>query len=161
MEPDLTSQDATLLRASFEVALRAASAGNHPFGAILADREGHLLLEAENTVVTDGDITAHAETNLVRLIESGTSESVLASSTLFASTEPCAMCSGAIYWAGIGRLVFGLSQERFYSILGGERQEQALALQCREVLARGGRHVEVVGPALEDEAARVHGGFWS
>ena len=160
MTSELNSQDKALLRASFEVALRAAASGNNPFGAILANKSGEILLEAENTVVTGHDVTGHAETNLVRMINEGTLETSLAECTLYASNEPCAMCSGAIYWAGIGRVVFGLGQDRFYLMLGGEREKNALALSCREVLARGGRPVEVVGPALEDEAAQVHEGTW-
>ena len=84
----------------------------------------------------------------------------LQSFTLYASSEPCAMCSGAIYWGNIGRVVYGLSQERFYSILGGTREQEALALHSRDVLDRGGRPIEVIGPALEDEAAQVHDGTW-
>ena len=119
------------------------------------------MLEAENTVATDADITGHAETNLVRMIHQGSIETEPENLTLYASSEPCAMCSGAIYWSGIGRVVYGLSQERFYSIVGGTRQQQALSLRCRDVLSKGGRPVEVVGPALEDEAAQVHDDFWS
>jgi tRNA(Arg) A34 adenosine deaminase TadA len=161
MEIQLTRREADLLRASFEVAARAVKAGNHPFGAVLADKEGRILLEAENTVVTDGDITGHAETNLVRMIDRETYGGALENSTLYASTEPCAMCSGAIYWAGIGRVVYGLSQTRFYSSLTGARKQEGFDLPCREVFARGGRPVEVIGPTLEDEAAEVHAGFWT
>jgi len=161
MEVQLTRQESTLLRASFDVARRAAEKGNHPFGAILADQEGQILLEAENTVVTEDDITGHAETNLVRMIRRESYETELSNFTMYASSEPCAMCAGAIYWGNIGRVVFGLSQERFYSILGGIREQEALVLHTRDVLDRGGRPIEVIGPALEDEAAQVHEGFWS
>ena len=161
MGNELTSRDTELLRATFEVALRAAAAGNNPFGAVLADHDGKILLEAENTVVTDNDITGHAETNLVRMTGGSSLGELLGSCTLYASSEPCAMCSGAIYWGNIGRVVYGLSQERFYSILGGSREQEALALHSRDVLDRGGRPIEVIGPALEDEAAQVHEGFWS
>ena len=157
----LTSRDAEMLRTSFEVARRAVVAGNHPFGAVLADQEGQILLEAENTVVTADDITGHAETNLVRMIRKDSLGSALESSTLYAGGEPCAMCSGAIYWSNIGRVVYGLSQERFYSMVGDLEDRLTFALPCREVLVRGDRSIEVVGPALEDEAARVHDGAWS
>ena len=58
--------DEELLRTAFEIAAAARKNGNHPFGALLADQQGKILLTAENTVVTDKDCTAHAETNLVR-----------------------------------------------------------------------------------------------
>ena len=45
--------DLRLLRQAIDVARRAREHGNHPFGAVLADEQGNVLLEAENTVNTD------------------------------------------------------------------------------------------------------------
>src|SRR5262245_25692798 len=55
-----------LVRHAIELARQARAAGNHPFGALLAI-DGDVVLTAQNTVHTDGDPTAHAETNLVAL----------------------------------------------------------------------------------------------
>ena len=71
------------------------------------------------------------------------------------------MCAGAIYWCGIGRVVYGLSEARLLELTGSHPENPTLSLPCREVFARGQRMVEVIGPALEDEAAAVHAGFWS
>src|SRR6478672_12994990 len=97
-----------LLRQAIVVARQAREHGNHPFGALLADPDGNVLLSAENTVVTGTDATGHAETNLVRLASARYSTSELRGLTLYTSTEPCAMCSGAIYWSGIGTVVYAL-----------------------------------------------------
>ena len=147
------------LRASIEAARSARSKGNHPFGAVLVDDHGSILMEAENTVVTEKDVTGHAETNLVRQAFLEYGPEFLAKCTLYASTEPCPMCAGAIFWANVSRVVFALSQERFYQLAGGE-SEEGLHLTCREVLASGKKPVEVLGPALEEEAREVHLGFW-
>lgn len=160
MEVKLSARDARLLRASFAAALDARAAGNHPFGAILADGEGNVLLTAGNTVVTERDVTGHAELNLVRLASRQFDRDTLAACTVYASTEPCAMCSAAIYWGNIGRVVYGLSQERFYGIRG-QQGSSPLPLACRDVLSRGARVIEVNGPALEDDALEVHKGFWA
>ena len=133
--------------------------GNHPFGALLADASGQILLEAENTVLTEQDFTGHAETNLIRLASARLSKEKLKQCTLDTSTEPCAMCTGAIYWAGVGRVVYGLSEPGLYALTGSGHD--GLLLSCREVLAHGGHAVEVIGPALEDEARQVHVGFWT
>jgi tRNA(Arg) A34 adenosine deaminase TadA len=69
------------------------------------------------------------------------------------------MCSGAIYWGNVGRVVYALSAERFYGIVGSEPDR--MLLPCHEVFARSQRPVEIVGPALEDEALAVHAGFWT
>jgi tRNA(Arg) A34 adenosine deaminase TadA len=157
---ELSGNDTRLLQAAFQVASRAVESGNHPFGAILADEHGEILLEAQNTAVTGNDPTGHAETNLIRMAwQSGYAES-LANMTIYASTEPCPMCAGAIYWGNIGRVVYGLSQERLYSIINDEGGGEGLVLSCRELLSHGARLIEVIGPALEDEAAEAHEGFW-
>jgi tRNA(Arg) A34 adenosine deaminase TadA len=66
-ESSITRIDLALLRRAIDLAALARAHGNHPFGALLADAEGHILAEAENTVTTDRDVTGHAETNLVRI----------------------------------------------------------------------------------------------
>ncbi|MEJ2318988.1 MAG: nucleoside deaminase [Gemmatimonadales bacterium] len=149
--------DERFLRLAIEAARRARERGNHPFGAVLVDSASRVLLEAENSVLTDRDPTAHAELSLIRMAGAQYDPSALSACTLYASTEPCPMCSGAIYWGGVRRLVYGLGQAGFYELAGGGK----LVLSCREVLAAASERLEVVGPLIEDEAARVHEGFWS
>ena len=84
----------------------------------------------------------------------------MAGTTLFTSAEPCAMCSGAAYWCGIDRVVYTLSEERLLVLTGDHPENPTFSLPCREVFARGQRPIEVVGPLLEDEAARAHIDFW-
>jgi len=160
--PDLStvsSTDETHLRHAIEVARASRNVGNHPFGAVLVTAED-IIIEGQNTVVTLGDPTGHAETNLVRVAATLLARDALRSSTLYTSTEPCAMCSGAIYWAGIGRVVYALPEHELAAMVPLQGGEATLALPCREVFARGGTTVIVAGPALVDEAAEVHAGFW-
>jgi tRNA(Arg) A34 adenosine deaminase TadA len=148
------------LKLSISVAWRAREHGNHPFGAVLVDEHNRVVLEAENTVVTGRDSTGHAETNLVRLATQQFSPEQLANFTLYSSTEPCAMCAGAIHWSQIGRVVYALSETDLYSIIGPSPEH--LLLPCRDVFARSNRHIEVHGPvsSVEAEARAVHRNFW-
>jgi tRNA(Arg) A34 adenosine deaminase TadA len=155
---ELLEGDITHLRDAIAVAWSARQNGNHPFGAVLVDAHGQVLLRAENTVVTERDATGHAETNLVRLASAQIPPDILRSATMYASTEPCAMCAGAIHWAGIGRLVFALNAKRLYELIGSGPDE--IQLPCREVFARSTRPMTVIGPALEEEALAVHLDFW-
>ena len=142
-----------LIRVCLRLATGAQEKGNHPFGALLAEN-GEILLTAENTVNTDRDCTRHAELNLVsRAVRDRES---LSHSTLYTSTEPCAMCAGAIYWAGIPTVVYGCSAASLGRITGG-----SLVIPCREIFSRGKHRVEVIGPVLEAEAMCVHEGFWT
>jgi tRNA(Arg) A34 adenosine deaminase TadA len=157
----MTERDLAHLRAAVAAAGRARAHGNHPFGAVLADASGAKLLEAENTVLTARDVTGHAELNLVRLAWAAFERSELAGCTLYASTEPCAMCAAAIYWAGIGRVVFGLGAATLNAAAGRTAAHDTLDLPCRTVFAAGQRPVEIHGPLLEDEAWTVHEGYWA
>lgn len=152
MKP-LDATDLRLLRAAIALSARARAAGNQPYGALLADPEGRVLLEAGNTQVTTGDSTGHAELNLMRDASTRFDRAQLATCTVYASGEPCPMCAGALYWAGVRRLVFGLSIETMTALAGPGADE--LALHCVEVLASGTQPVEVLGPVLEDEARHV------
>jgi tRNA(Arg) A34 adenosine deaminase TadA len=135
--------------------------GNHPFGAILVDSNNQVLLSAENTVLTARDSTGHAETNLVRMATQRFSSAELAGCTLYTSTEPCAMCAGAIYWSGIGRVVYALSEIDLFDIVGPSPDH--LYLPCREVFSHSERKIEVFGPepSLDSEAREVHKDFWT
>jgi tRNA(Arg) A34 adenosine deaminase TadA len=158
MVKKMEEHDLKLLRLTFNLARQARERSNHPFGALLADADGKVLLTAENTVVTDHDVTGHAETNLVRKAYNLYEADFLASCTLYTSTEPCPMCSGAIFWANICRVVYGLSEKGLYRITNSG--EETLLLSCRDVFAHGKKPIEVVGPLLEEEAKSVHIGFW-
>jgi tRNA(Arg) A34 adenosine deaminase TadA len=153
-------RDDHFLRRSFDVASRARAHGNHPFGAVLVDQNGNLLLEAENGYMPSHDGTAHAERLLATQACTTLSADVLAKATLYSSAEPCAMCAGAIYWAGIGRVVYGLSEARLREVIGHHPENLTLDLPCRDVFQSGQRAIEVVGPLLEDEGEALHVGVW-
>lgn len=147
------------VRAAIELARKAREKGNHPFGALLVDEHGHIALEAENSVITDKDITGHAETNLIRDASAKFPPEFLAKCTLYTSTEPCPMCAGAIFWGNVRRVVYGLSEGGLYEITT-EDSEDVLRIPCRQIFAKGLKAIEVIGPVLEDEAKEVHVGFW-
>ena len=157
--PDL--DHARYLRLAFAVAAKAEAAGSHPFGAILVDGSGAVLLEQGNAYWPDHDMTGHAERVLATRASTRFRPAELVDATMYTSAEPCAMCTGAAYWAGIGRVVYGLSELRMKAITGDHPENPTLDLPCRTVFASGQRPVEVIGPLLEDEAAAIHETFWA
>ncbi|MGI9574473.1 nucleoside deaminase [Alloalcanivorax xenomutans] len=148
------------IRQSFLVAERALNDGCHPFGALLVDADGEILLEQENAFLPHHDMTGHAERVILTRASQSYSPDFLARCTLYTSAEPCAMCAGAAYWAGIGRVVYGLSEKRLKAITGNHPENPTLDLPCRTVFAAGQRSVQVIGPLLEEEAAALHLCFW-
>ncbi len=154
----MIDHDIALLRQAIALSRSAVANGNHPFGALLANGKGQVVLTAENTVVTDRDVTGHAETNLARLATRAYRD--LSTYSLYTSCEPCAMCAGAIYWAGIGRVVYAMAEADLRAITGAHPDNPTLAHPCRPVFSDGTRETVVEGPAIADEAAEPHRGFW-
>jgi tRNA(Arg) A34 adenosine deaminase TadA len=150
--PDLSIHEAHM-REVFAIARRARAHGNRPFGAMLVAGNGAVLAVAENSQITDEQILAHAEMNLLRRAVRDFTPDVLATSTLYTSAEPCAMCAGAIVWSGISRLVFGLSAAKLHELSGFSPEGQCAS--ARDVLATAGRPVDIVGPIFESEAALI------
>ncbi|WP_312225848.1 nucleoside deaminase [Stutzerimonas nitrititolerans] len=156
----MNEQDLTLLRKSFDVARRALENGTHPFGAILVGPDGEVLLEQGNAYMPDHDMTGHAERVLMTRASTHYSPEFLADCSMYTSAEPCAMCAGAAYWTGLGRVVYGLSERSLKAITGNHPENPTLDLPCRIVFEAGQRKVEVLGPLLEEEAAALHEGIW-
>jgi tRNA(Arg) A34 adenosine deaminase TadA len=142
-------------RQAIELARQARVAGNHPFGALLA-LDGKVTLTAQNTVKTDGDPTAHAESNLVAEAIRQLSPDQIRRSVLYTSCEPCAMCVGKMYWAGIRSVAYALPAEELAALAGSD-----FLIPCGELFARAAEKVTITGPLLLSEAREVHLGFWS
>jgi tRNA(Arg) A34 adenosine deaminase TadA len=163
MEPvGVTGPGIAFLRRAIELAREARNDGRHPFGALIVNEHGETVVEARNNaVLPKGDPMQHAELVACSAAARLLSESGLARCTLYTSTEPCAMCAGAIYWTGIGRVVFALSETGLMKYTGIHQENPTLDLPCREVFARGQRKIDVVGPLIEDKAGMVHERFWA
>ena len=123
------------VRQAIELARQARAAGNHPFGALLVV-DGAAIITAQNTVGVDRDPTAHAETNLVSQAIRDLSPGQIRRSVLYTSCEPCAMCTGKMYWAGIRSLVYALPAEELARLAGRD-----FLVPCRELFGRASEPV--------------------
>lgn len=155
--------DADYLRAAIEVSKKARGNGNTPFGAILVDAQGNIILEQENIEITESNCTGHAETTLMEVASKKYSKDFLWTCSLYTSVEPCAMCCGAIYWGNVGRVVYGVSETKLLELTGDDEQNPTFDLPSRDVFARGQKKIEVVGPfpEVEQEVLEAHAGYWS
>ena len=149
------------LRRAFAIAVASRDAGDHPFGALLL-HGGEIVAEAHNRTQSDGDLTAHAELVLVRALEREGRLDLLADGTVVASTEPCPMCVGAMFWAGARQVVFGLSAARLNGMVTRPGDaEYGFTVTAAEIGRRASPPLTIDGPRLENEAAAVHAGFWT
>jgi tRNA(Arg) A34 adenosine deaminase TadA len=161
MSAPISDRDLRWVRHAIALSAEAKARGKHPFGALVVGADDSVIAEAGNAFGwPDGDCTGHAELIAVREASRIVPPAHLAAATLYTSAEPCVMCAGAVYWSGIARVVYALSEIKLLALTGNHPENPTLALPCREVFAHGQRHIEVVGPLLEDEAAAPHKGFW-
>lgn len=154
-------RDTEYLRLAVEIASESRTSGNHPFGALLVGPDGDVLLSSGNTYARDRGV-GHAEANVARAAAQQYDPTFLERCTLVTSVEPCCMCAGACYWAGIGAVVYGLSEARLAELTGDNPENLTLNLSCRQVFAAGRRNVTIRGPfpELEEGIAKDHKGFW-
>jgi len=147
------------LRRANAVAQAAMDAGHHPFGALLVAPDGETVLLEQTNV----DSVNHAEAVLAREAAQRYAPAYLWECTLVTTAEPCAMCAGTQYWAHIGNLVYGMSEQRLLQLTGNHAENATLDLPCREVFARGQKALQVWGPVpeVEDEIAALHQRFWN
>jgi len=157
MKPD----DLSWLRRSFDLAMQSRNAGKHPFAALVVSADGRVIVETSNDSRPPGNPTRHAERVAAARAATLLAPAELAGCTLYTNAEPCAMCAGAIYWCGIGRVVYGLSETGLLALTGNDPENPTLSLPCRTVFASGQRSIEVFGPLLEDEASVSQQGFWT
>lgn len=151
------------LKRCIEISKEARAGGNTPFGALLVDGNGDIILEQGNIEITEHICTGHAETTLAARASQKYSKEFLWDCTLYTTAEPCAMCAGAIYWANIGRVVYAMTERQLLILTGSDEQNPTFDLPCREVFSRGQKEIEVIGPvsSVAEEAAAVHLGYWN
>ena len=158
-------RDRAYLRLAHEAAVMAVKKGNHPFGAVIVGAAGDVLLRGGNVEVTERDCTGHAETALMREAARRFSRDELWDCSLYTTIEPCAMCSGAMYWGNIGRVAYGVEERKLLSLTGSDPANPTFDLPCREVFARGQKDIVVAGPLadaeLEEEILSLHRGYWN
>ena len=151
------------LRAANEVAKKAVESGNTPFGAVLVDEDGNILMEQGNGAGEFHDETAHAERVLASRASQTFSKEKLWKCTLVTTVEPCPMCTGAIYWTNIGKIVYGMSESRLLEMTGSDDKNPTFNMGADKVVAAGQKKIEVIGPfpEVEEEIAELHKNFWN
>jgi len=156
-----TTADLEYLHRCIALAEDARNIGRHPFAALVVGRDQVVLAVAQNnSMPPGGNPTQHAELRAAAEASLHATPDDLARATLYSSAEPCVMCSGAIYWTGIGRVVYALSERELLHLTGDNPENPTMSMPCREVFSRGQRDIRVLGPILEAEAAVAHHGFW-
>lgn len=148
--------DKYYIKKAIELAYQAKEKGDNPFGSILVDENGNILMEDENTQITKNDISGHPELKIAKRAAAKYDEEFLKKCTMYNSAEPCTMCTGAIYWSGIGRIVFGISKKRLHELKSDG--EGSIKYSIHDLLGNSGKDFEIIGPMddMKDEVEKPH-----
>ena len=147
------------LRRSNDVARRAMSLGHHPFGAVLVGPDQETVLLEQSNI----DTVNHAESTLARVAATNYTPEFLWGCTLYTAVEPCCMCAGTAYWANIGRVVFGMTEEQLLSETGDHGENPTMSVSSRYVFDHGQKPVDLIGPVPEiaAETVEMQRAFWA
>ncbi|WP_195724404.1 nucleoside deaminase [Paenibacillus monticola] len=145
---DITIDDIKFIRLVYQLAAESASLNYDPFAAILV-QNNELKYKSLDVSVVKSNPTLHAEVNVIGEYCSNNKIFSLEGYTLYSSTEPCIMCSGAIHWSRISRVVYGVSQEKLKAVSKGNQKPT-----CKDLLFGSGR-TQVIGPVLEEEGMEI------
>lgn len=144
----LNSDDRRFLEMAIGAAEENIADGGGPFGAVIV-RSGKVLATAGNRVIPGHDPTAHAEIQAIRITAEALGTHDLSDCVIYASCEPCPMCLGAIYWAGIRRIVY--ASDRYRAAAAGFDDEMIY----EELALDNGERSIIMDRGLEKEGDRV------
>lgn len=160
-----TLQHDRYMKRCIQLAEASLAQGNHPFGAVIVDAQGNIIVESGNIEVSEKECTGHAETTAMRKAVSMYSKEFLWNCTLYTTVEPCCMCTGAIYWGNVGRIIYGISEKQLLELTGNDEDNPTFDLPCREIIKKGQKPIEVIGPIadakLAKEIMQPHIGHWN
>lgn len=143
---DPMNSDEIFMKKAIELAQLATEHGNEPFGAVLV-KDGEIVFTNENQIYSANDPTFHAEAGLIKRFCQQTQIADLSEYTMYSSCEPCFMCSGAMVWAKLGRLVYAASDIDLGHILGES------GCECSKmVFAHSAHKPSVTSGVLRDES---------
>lgn len=103
--------DEYFMKLALNEAQKAFEAGEVPVGAIIVSG-GRIIARGHNMVEKLTDATAHAEMIAITSAFNQIGAKYLTDTTLYVTVEPCLMCTGAIYWSKIDRIVWGADDDK-------------------------------------------------
>jgi tRNA(Arg) A34 adenosine deaminase TadA len=154
--------DEYYLKRAYQISIEAVEKGNFPFGAVLVDKNGKIIMEQGNVEMTESKCTGHAETQLIEKASIKYSKDFLWDCTLFTTVEPCAMCSGAIYWGNVGKVVYGISEKELFSITGNNINNPTLDMPSVKVFEAGQKDIKVssISGKIHSMILEQHKRYW-
>lgn len=139
--------DEQYMRLALQEAQKAFDKDEVPVGAIIV-MQNRIVARAHNQVELLNDSTAHAEILALTTAYNFLGSKYLPDATLYVTVEPCLMCSGALYWSKIGRIVFGAADDKnsYRRVTGGNNPFHP--------------KTQIIGGILADECSQLMSAFF-
>ena len=144
-----TNSDKKFIKIVYNLSRESAVNGNDPFAAILVF-DNKICHQSYDISVKTSNPILHAELNVISEYCSNNKIFSLKGYTLYCNVEPCIMCSGAIHWSRISKVVFGISQKNLQKISGGNPKPK-----CSDLVNIGKVKIEIIGPLMEEEGLKI------
>jgi len=149
----MTLQDEKFMTIAIQMAFNARKAGNEPFGAILVKHD-EIVMYGENKINSFCDPTHHAEIGLIRTYCTEHNIFDLSDYTLYTSCEPCVMCTGAMVWSKLGKIVYSVSHDQLAEIAGSN-----IMIASKEVFEKSPHKPLLIEQVLNAEGLKVFEGY--
>lgn len=154
LEPEDYRKYEEAIKLAIEEAFIGRKNGEDPFGAVLLNNKFEICSSTHSKCIEFSDPTAHAELLLIRDYCKKINQVYLKNYSIICSAEPCIMCSGAIKWAKIERVVYSVPQYYIQKTSGGKIQPS-----CNSLLNSGMNNIEIIGGVLLNEGLKVFKDF--
>ncbi len=146
----------SLMREAIEVANAASTRGELPYGAVISTADYELIASAHDQVEMDNDLTSHAELLAIRAASEVLGRQQLQGCILISTVEPCYMCFGAAWTAGLSDIVFGVDMRKLKSLFPASMDE--IVLSSDEINGFSDRRLSILGGILADECLSLWSG---
>ena len=141
------------MREALHEARVGLESGEPPFGCVIVDPSGEIVVRNHDRVIQHGDMSSHAETLAVREAIGSVETQNLTDYQLISTIEPCAMCFTTAWLNRISRIVFGATMEDVYDIT--QQKQREMTITASEMNHRSGNTIELVGGVLANDCTNI------
>lgn len=141
------------MREALHEARVGLESGEPPFGCVIVDPSGEIVVRNHDRVIQHGDMSSHAETLAVREAIGSVETDNLTDYQLISTIEPCAMCFTTAWLNRISRIVFGATMEDVYYIT--QQKQREMTITASEMNRRSGNTIELVGGVLANDCKNI------
>jgi tRNA(Arg) A34 adenosine deaminase TadA len=149
------------MRAAIKEAKKASARGDYGIGAVIV-KDGKIIARAGETLKSKPDpVTGHAEIGAIRKACKKLKSGYVEGGILYSTHEPCPMCSAAVYWAKVGKVVYGASRQDMIDHMNSKGSQKfawrQIDISCKDILGKSipNLNIEVVEGFMREDCLEL------